>query len=170
MTTDQYVWKGNGCLQTGIFFSAFFCKMSHYVGKQELTKQLANFDQNPTWILLGIHSSEFIHTKQLMDVFSLLSGYFWHRGLVSWRLMTVKWWVFTVQPSVHHWHSTNQVSWSVIIICEQRVRRDYTFADDGNTSWCSVCRVPMVEWWLDCENCCHFTIVSLHDTGPWTTS
>ena len=30
---------------------------------------------------------------------------------------------------------------------------DCTFANDGNASWHSVCRVPMVEWRLDCENC-----------------
>ena len=41
-----------------------------------------------------------------------------------------------------------------------------SFADDGNASWYSVCRVPMVEWRLDCENCRHLTVVSLHDTGP----
>ena len=43
-----------------------------------------------------------------------------------------------------------------------------SFADDGNASWYWVCRVPMVEWLLDCENCRHLTIVGLHDTGPWT--
>ena len=30
----------------------------------------------------------------------------------------------------------------------------------------SVCRVPMVEWRLDYENCRHLTVVDLHDTGP----
>ena len=48
------------------------------------------------------------------------------------------------------------------------VRCDCTFADDGNASWYWVCRVPMVEWRLDCENCRHLTVVGLHDTGPWT--
>ena len=26
----------------------------------------------------------------------------------------------------------------------------------------------MVEWWLDCEDCGHLTVVGLHDTGPRT--
>ena len=39
------------------------------------------------------------------------------------------------------------------------------FTDNGNASWYSACQVPMVEWWLDCENCCHLTVVGLHDTG-----
>ena len=30
----------------------------------------------------------------------------------------------------------------------------------------TVCRVPMVEWRLDCEDCRHLTVVDLHDTGP----
>ena len=46
------------------------------------------------------------------------------------------------------------------------VRYDCTFVDDGNASWYWVCRVPMVEWRLDCENCRHLTVVGLHDTGP----
>ena len=41
-----------------------------------------------------------------------------------------------------------------------------SFTDDGNASWYWVCRVLMVEWQLDCENCRHLTVVSLHDTGP----
>ena len=40
-----------------------------------------------------------------------------------------------------------------------------SFADDGNASRYSVCRVPMVEWRLDCENCLYLTVVGLHDTG-----
>ena len=40
-----------------------------------------------------------------------------------------------------------------------------SFADDGNASWYSVCRMPIVEWRLDCENCHHFRVVGLHDTG-----
>ena len=42
-----------------------------------------------------------------------------------------------------------------------------SFADGGNSSWYSVCHVPMVEWRLDCENCRHLTVVGLLDTGPW---
>ena len=41
-----------------------------------------------------------------------------------------------------------------------------SFPDDGNASWYSVCRVPMVEWRLDCEDCRHLTVVGLHDTDP----
>ena len=46
------------------------------------------------------------------------------------------------------------------------VRCDCTLADDGDASWYSVCRVLMVEWRLDCENCRHLTVVGLRDTGP----
>ena len=46
------------------------------------------------------------------------------------------------------------------------VRCDCTFADDCSASWYSVCRVPMVEWRLYCEDCRHLTVVGLHDTGP----
>ena len=44
-----------------------------------------------------------------------------------------------------------------------------SFANGGTASWYLVCRVPMVDWRLDCENCRHLTIVSLHDTGPWSS-
>ena len=43
------------------------------------------------------------------------------------------------------------------------VRCDCTFADDGNASWCSVCRVPTVEWRLDSEDCRHLKVVGLRD-------
>ena len=44
-------------------------------------------------------------------------------GPVSWRPTTVKWRhpVFTVKPSFQHRHSTNRVSWSVIIVGERAV-------------------------------------------------
>ena len=74
---------------------------------------------------------------------------------------------FTVQPSFHHWHSTNRVSWSVTIVGERR-GEVCSFADNGNASWYSVFRVPMVEWRLDCEDYRHLTVVGLHDTGPWS--
>ena len=70
-------------------------------------------------------------------------------------------------PSFHHRHSTNWVSWSVTIIGEMQSHLT-SFIDDGKASWYLVCRVPMVEWWLDCDNCCHLTVVGLHDTGSWT--
>ena len=57
--------------------------------------------------------------------------------------------VFTVQPSFHHRHSTNRVSWSVTNV---QSHLNSSFADDGDASWYSVCRVLMVEWRLDCEN------------------
>ena len=38
--------------------------------------------------------------------------------------------------------------------------------NDGNASWYSVCRVLMVAWLLDCENCHHLTVICLHDTSP----
>ena len=69
--------------------------------------------------------------------------------------------VFTVQPSFHHRHSTNRVSWSVTSSSNDEVRCDCTFTDDGYASWFSVCRVPMMEWRLDCENCRHLTVVGL---------
>ena len=40
------------------------------------------------------------------------------------------------------------------------------FANNGNTSWYSVCRASVVEWRLDCEDCHHLMVVSLHDTSP----
>ena len=72
--------------------------------------------------------------------------------------------VFTVQPSFHHRHSTNRVSWSVTIVGERRgevwlptivTLHDTRFAE---------CR-----WWNDGStvNCRHLTVVGLHDTGPW---
>ena len=36
-----------------------------------------------------------------------------------------------------------------------------SFADDGNASWYSVCRVPMVKWRLDCEDCRHRSSASM---------
>ena len=76
--------------------------------------------------------------------------------------------VFTVQPSFHHRHSANRVSWSVTIVVQSQLTS--SFANDGNASWYWVCRVPMVEWRLDCEDCRHLTVVGLHDTGPRCTS
>ena len=76
--------------------------------------------------------------------------------------------VFTVQPSFHHRHLTNQVSWSVTIFGERAVtphlvvhRRWWRFMVLGLSS-------ADGEWWLDCENCCYLTVVGLHDTGPWS--
>ena len=52
-------------------------------------------------------------------------------------------------------------------LVNDEVRCDCMFADDGSASWYSVCRMPMVEWRLDCEDCRHLTVISLHDTVPW---
>ena len=40
-----------------------------------------------------------------------------------------------------------------------------SFANDGNPSWYLICWVPMVEWWVDYEDCHHLTIVGLHMGG-----
>ena len=78
--------------------------------------------------------------------------------------------VFTVQPSFHHWHSTTKYHEVLPLSVNNEVRCDCKLADGGNASWYSVCWVPMVEWRLDCEDCRHLTVVSLHDTGPrWNT-
>ena len=78
--------------------------------------------------------------------------------------------VFTVQPSFHHRHSTKPN-----IMKRYRRRRTTRWGVTArsptmvtlHTGW--VCRVPMVEWRLDCENCSHLTVVGLHYTGPWST-
>ena len=75
--------------------------------------------------------------------------------------------VFTVQPSFHHRHSTNQYHEALPSSTNMQSHLTSSFADDGNPSWYSVCRVPMVEWRLDRENCRHLMVVSRHDTGPW---
>ena len=64
---------------------------------------------------------------------------------------------FTVQPLFHHRYSTNWVSSSS---ANDKVRCGCTFAEDGNASWYSVFRVPIVEWRLDCR---HLTVVG----PPW---
>ena len=79
--------------------------------------------------------------------------------------------IFTVQPSFHPRHSTNRVSWSFTIVGERAVTHLISlFADDSKSSWYSTCRAPMVEWWLECENCRHLTVVGLHDTSPTAPS
>ena len=56
-----------------------------------------------------------------------------------------------------------------IMKCYRRLRTcSHSCADDGNASWYSVCRVPMVKWRLDYENCPYLTVVGLYDTGPWS--
>ena len=83
------------------------------------------------------------------------------------RPTTVKWRQFS-RSNRHSTIGTRQTEYHVAIPSSENVQSHLTssFADDGNASWLSVCRVPMVEWWLDCEDCRHLTIVGLHDTGP----
>ena len=73
----------------------------------------------------------------------------------------------SITKRYHRWRTTR---WGVTarsptMVTKARVA-SYTGLD-GNASWYSVCRVPMVEWRLDCENFRHLTVVGLHDTGPW---
>ena len=91
------------------------------------------------------------------------------QGPVSWRPTTVKWRQFS-QSNRHSTIGTRQTQYHVTLPSSANVQSHLTssFADDGNASWYSVCRVPMMEWRLDCENCRHLTVVGLHDTGPWT--
>ena len=88
-------------------------------------------------------------------------------GPVSWRPTTVKWRQCS-QFNHHSTISTRQTEYHEVLPSSANVQSHLTslFTDDGNTSWYSVCRVPMVEWRLDCEDCRHLT-VGLHDTGPW---
>ena len=89
-----------------------------------------------------------------------------HQGLVSWRPTTVKWRRFS--GSNHHSTiGTRQTEYHEVLPSSANVQSHLTssFADDGNASWYSVCRVPMLEWRLDCENCRLLTVIGLHDTG-----
>ena len=92
-------------------------------------------------------------------------------GPVSWRSTTVKWRQFS-QSNRHSTIGTRQSEYHEALPSSANVQSHLTssFADDGNASWYSVCRVPMVEWRLDCENCRHLTVVGLHDTGTWCCS
>ena len=73
---------------------------------------------------------------------------------VSWRPTTAKWRQFsqsnrlsTIGIRQTEYHEALPSS------ANDEVRCDCTFADYGSASWYSVCRVPMVEWRLDCEDC-----------------
>ena len=92
----------------------------------------------------------------------------WNQGPVSWRPTTVKWRQFS-QSNRHSTIGTQQIEYHEALPSSENVQSLLTssFADDGNASWYSVCRVSMVEWRLDCENRRHLTVVGLHDTGPW---
>ena len=86
---------------------------------------------------------------------------------VSWRPTTVKWRQFS-QSSRHSTIGTRQTQYHEALPSSVNVQSHLTssFAYDGNASWYSVCRVPMVKWRLGCENCRYLTVVCLHDTGP----
>ena len=89
------------------------------------------------------------------------------QGPASWRPTTVKWRQFS-QSNRHYTIGTRQTKYHEVLPSSANVQSHLTssFADDGNASWYSVCRVPMVEWRLHCENCRHLTVVGLHFTGP----
>ena len=93
-----------------------------------------------------------------------------HQGPVSWRPTTVKWRQFS-QSNRHSTIGIRQTEYHEALpsSANDEVRCDCTFVDDRNASWYSVCRVPMVERRLDCEDCRHLTVVGLHDTGPRTS-
>ena len=92
-------------------------------------------------------------------------------GPVSWRPMIVKW-RQSSQSNRHLTIGTRQTEYHEALLSSANVQSHLTssFANDGNASWYSVCRVPMVEWRLDCENCRYLTVVDLHDTGPSISS
>ena len=50
--------------------------------------------------------------------------------------------VFTVQPSFHHWHSTNRVHIALPSSANMQSHLTSSFADDGSASCYSVCQVP----------------------------
>ena len=90
------------------------------------------------------------------------------QGPVSWRPTTVKWRQFP-QSNRHSTIGTRQTEHHEALPSSVNVQSHLTssFADEGNASRYSVCRVPRVEWQLDCENCRHLTVVGFRDTGPW---
>ena len=85
----------------------------------------------------------------------------------KWQTRAVEWRQFS-QSNRHSNIGTRQTEYHEALPPSSNVQSHLTssFADDSNASWYSVCRVPMVEWRLDCENCRHLTFVGLHDTGP----
>ena len=91
------------------------------------------------------------------------------QGPVSWRPTTVKW-RQSSQSNHHFTIGTRQTQYHEALPSLANVQSHLTssLADDDNASWYSVCRVPVMEWRLDCENCHHLTVVGLHDTGPRT--
>ena len=79
------------------------------------------------------------------------------------------------QPVTVHYHQTNTSwHWPMPLGAWQNSHQGLVswrpttikFTDNGNASWHLVCRVPMVEWQLDSEDCRHLMVVGLHDTDP----
>ena len=91
---------------------------------------------------------------------------FEHQGPASWRLTTVKWWQFS-QSNCHYTIGARQTEYHEALPSSANMQSHLTssFTNNGNASWYSVCRVPIVEWWLDCEDCHHLTVIGLHNTG-----
>ena len=89
------------------------------------------------------------------------------QGPVPWRPTTVKWRQFS-KSNCHSTIGTRLTEYHEELSSSANVRSHLTssFADYGNASWYSLCRVPTVEWRLDCEICRHLTVVGLRDTGP----
>ena len=77
-----------------------------------------------------------------------------HLGPVSSRPATVKWRQLS-KSNRQSTIGTRQTEYHEALpsSANDEARCDCKFTDDGNASWYSVCRVPMVEWRLDCENC-----------------
>ena len=104
--------------------------------------------------------------RQSFHTRALLTGVC-NQGPVSWRQTTVKW-RQSSQSNRHSTIGTRQTQFPQALPSSTNVQSHLTssFTGDDNASWYSVCRLPMVEWRLDCENCRHLTVVGFHDTGP----
>ena len=96
----------------------------------------------------------------------VLAPTLWCQGPVSRRPTTIKW-LQSSQSNCHSTIGTQQTKYHEVLPSSGNddVRWDYLFSNDGHTPWYLVCRVPMVEWQLDCENCHNLMVVGLHDTG-----
>ena len=111
----------------------------------------------PCPLVLCIHTATILRNTVILQRMRLTLNVL---GPVSWSLKTVKRRQFS-QSNRHSTIGTRQTEYIEAFpsSANDEVRCDCTFADDGNASWYSVCRVPMVEWRLDCENCRHLTVV-----------
>ena len=119
-------------------------------------------------LLAWIHyHREFLRGPNGWQSHALGNQWMENQGPVSRRPTTIKWWQSS-QSNRHSTIGTRQTEYHEALpsSANDEIRCDCMFADDGNASWYSVCRVPMVEWLLDCEDCCHLTVVNLHDPGP----